>query len=190
MTALLIKSFRNLVARKRSLVMIKPPLCILSKEVTLMYLFKCALKTFIYLSIYLSVAFTVTRLCFCAMTGLCLRNQIGAERNVLTLGSWNATVEGLDSHLKEYIIFISTFLTWYNTAKSSATQHAVCLKFARKWGTECHYTRFPVPILLYTVYTVKLLFKKKPMYIKNIQIKNSTTSFYQYFFKQQQFKQQ
>ena len=47
--------------------------------------------------------------------------------------------------------FISTFFALVSRLRaelSSATQHAMPLKFGGKWGTEFLKTRFPLPILL------------------------------------------
>ena len=41
---------------------------------------------------------------------------------------------------------------------SSATQHAMLPEFGRKWETECHNTRCPLPTLLCAGYSVKLIF--------------------------------
>ena len=50
-----------------------------------------------------------------------------------------------------------------SAALSSATQHAMLPESCRKWGTECVDTRFPLPTLLFSGYSVKLiyLFNKK-----------------------------
>ena len=44
-----------------------------------------------------------------------------------------------------------------SAALSSDTQHAMPPKSGRKWGTECLNTKFPLPILLYVGYSVKLI---------------------------------
>ena len=46
-----------------------------------------------------------------------------------------------------------------NATLNSATQHAMPPEFGRKWGTECLNTRFPLLILVWADYSVKLIMK-------------------------------
>ena len=59
----------------------------------------------------------------------------------------------LNLHYHFFALVLKQSATW-----SSATQHAMPPEFVRKWGTECLNTRFPLPILLCAVYSVKTIF--------------------------------
>ena len=74
-----------------------------------------------------------------------------------------------------------------SAALSSATQHAMSPKLGGKWGTECLSTRFPLPILLVTGYSMmKLIYnsvffnsfirKKKYIYATIVKNENTTDS--------------
>ena len=57
-----------------------------------------------------------------------------------------------------YILISSLWRRGKTQRFTSATQHAMPPEFGGKWGTDCLYTRFPLPILLCAGYSVKLIF--------------------------------
>ena len=70
---------------------------------------------------------------------------------------------GCDPHSRRWNIYLNLYFHLFalvsrlSAALSSATQHAMPPEFGRKWGTECLNTRFPLPTLLCTGYSVKLI---------------------------------
>ena len=70
---------------------------------------------------------------------------------------------GFDPHSRIWNIYLNLYFHFFalvarlSAALSSATQHAIPPELGRKWGTECLYTRFPLPTLLCAGYSVKLI---------------------------------
>ena len=67
---------------------------------------------------------------------------------------WNIYLNLYFEYITIYLILVSRL----TVALSSATQHAMCPEFGRKWETECLNTRFPLPTEMYARYSVKLVY--------------------------------
>ena len=88
---------------------------------------------------------------------------IEASRGAAARGvSVKLTGCGFDPHSRRWNIYLNLYFHFFalvsrlSAALSSATQHAMPPEFGRKWGTQCHNTKFPLPTLLHAGYSVKL----------------------------------